>query len=108
MTDSSVVILILYFATLGVRLFVSNKRQNGRTDQAQFFVGPLVTPGKMYGRSNFQKFAYNKIRFLKILKIHNFFFIKSATFFVFVLQCIQLENKFIIEKRWAYTMCLFV
>ena len=90
MTDSSVVILILYFATLGVRLFVSNKRQNGRTDQAQFFVGPLVTPGKMYGRSNFQKFAYNKIRFLKILKIHNFFYkIREIFCFCFTMYTIR-------------------
>ena len=66
LTRLSVVIVILYFATLDVRLFVSNKRQNGRTDQAYFFVGPLITPGKMYGRSNFQKFSYDKIRFLKI------------------------------------------
>ena len=43
----------------------------------KFFVEPRVTPGKVYGWSNFQEFASNKIRdFL----------------FVFILHCIQREN----------------
>ena len=49
-----------------------------------FFVGPHVTPGKVYGWSNFQKISSIKIRFLKIKKIHEIFFIKSAKLFVFV------------------------
>ena len=39
-----------------------------------FFVGHHVTPGKVYGWSNYQKFASIKIRFLKILKINEIFF----------------------------------
>ena len=41
-----------------------------------------VIPGK--GWSNFQKFVSIKIRFSKILKIHEIFF-KSAKFFVFII-----------------------
>ena len=37
------------------------------------FVGTRVTPGKVYGWSNVQKFASIKIRFWKILKIHVIF-----------------------------------
>ena len=54
----------------------------------KFVVGPHVTPGKVYERSNFQKFAFNKIRFLKI---HEITFIKSAKFLFFVLQGIKRE-----------------
>ena len=38
---------------------------------------------------DFQIFASNKIRFMKILKIHEIFFYKFL--FVFVSQCIQRE-----------------
>ena len=39
----------------------------------KFFVGHHVIPGKVYRWLNFQKFASIKIRFLKILKIHEIF-----------------------------------
>ena len=42
-----------------------------------FFVGPRVTPGKVYGWSNLQKFVSNKIRFFSnflLYKIQEFFF----------------------------------
>ena len=48
----------------------------------KFFVGHHVIPGKVYGWKNFQKFASIKIRFLKILKIHEFFFENPRNFFV--------------------------
>jgi len=82
-----------------VCLLVSNKRQNGWTDQAQLFYGTFrMTPGKVYGWSNFQKFATNKIQFLKILK--STIFIKNVNF-VFVLQCIQKEHVHNWNRRWA-------
>ena len=67
-----------------------------------FFVGPRVTPGRVYEWSNFQKCASNKIRFLKILKINEFSFIKSAKYlFVFVLQRTQREQVHNWNRRWA-------
>ena len=58
----------------------------------KFFEGPRVTPGKVYGWSNFQKFAYIKILFLKILKIHDFF-LNSAKFFILFYNLSE-ENMF--------------
>ena len=58
-----------YILCLSVCLFVSNKRQNGWTDRAWIFMGPYVTPGKVYVGLNFHK-ASNKIWFFIILKIH--------------------------------------
>ena len=63
--------------------FVSNKRQNGWTDQAHFFVGPRVTPGKVYGWSNFQKLASIKIWLIFFCKSTNFFF--NSRFFLFTM-----------------------
>ena len=80
-----------------VCLFVSNKRQNGWTVRPQFFVGPRVTPEKVCGWSNFQKFPSNKIRFLKILRIHEIFFIKSA---IFLFNNVFKENMFAIEQKY--------
>ena len=56
----------------------------------KFFEGSRVTPGKVYGWSNFQKFASIKIRFLKILKIHKVFF-ENPRNFLFLL-CVNKEN----------------
>ena len=67
----------IYFACL----FVSHKRLNGWTNRAKIFVGPNMTPGKVYIWLNFQKFASNKIRFLIILKIHKICY-KICAFFV--------------------------
>ena len=72
-----------YILCLSVCLFVSNKSQNGWTDRAQIFVGPYVTPRKVYVWLNFQKFAHNKIRFLIILKIHEIFDKISDFLFLF-------------------------
>ena len=49
----------------------------------KFCVEPHVAPGKVCEWSNFQKFASIKIRFLKILNIHEIIFFKSAKFFLF-------------------------
>ena len=57
--------------------FVSNKRQNGWTDQANILSWPPLTPGKVYGWLKFQKLnlkAFNLRKILKMLK-KNFFFI---------------------------------
>ena len=40
------------FSCLFVSLFVTDKRQKGRTVQAQIFVGPHMIPGKVYGWKN--------------------------------------------------------
>ena len=56
-------------------------------------MGPCVTPGKVYGLLNFKKFAFNKIGFLKIYKIHEIIFLIRGIFcFAFVLQCKQKEH----------------
>ena len=74
--------IYIYTLFVCICLFVSDKRRNGWADRVQmYFVGPHVTPGKVYWWSNFQKFASIKIRFLKILKIHEILFKKYAKFF---------------------------
>ena len=55
-----------------------------------FFVGPRVTPRKVYGLSNFQNFASIKILFCKILKIHEIFVL-------FLFYNVYKENMFTIE-----------
>ena len=61
-----------------------------------FFVGPHLTTERGYGRLNFKKFASNKIRFLKILKINEIFF-KNQRNVCFTMytrrQCLQLKKK---------------
>ena len=51
--------------SLFVCLFVSNKRQNGWTDEAQILCGTHVAPGKVYGQSDFKyvilKYFYPKL-----------------------------------------------
>ena len=82
---------------------IGNDCQNVKTAEPigpKFFVGSRVTPGKVYEWSNFQKFASIKIRFLKILKIHNIFFRKSAKF-LFCLQCTQIEHVHNWNRRWS-------
>ena len=83
----SIYILCLSWCFLSVYPFVSNKRQNGWTNRA---------PGKVYGRPNFQKFASNKIQFLKINK---FFYKIRELFLCFCFPmyskrtCLQLKWK---------------
>ena len=67
---------------LFVCLFVSNKRQNGWTDRAQFFVGPSVTSKKVYGWSNFQNLPLTKFDFWKFGKFPKFCFYKIREVFV--------------------------
>ena len=52
---------IYYFAGLLGCLFVTNKRQNGSTDQAKFVVGPRMTPAKVFGCSKLQKSCIQKL-----------------------------------------------
>ena len=68
---------------LSVCLFVCLYPINVKTAEPigpKFFVGHHVIPGKVYGWSNFQKFASIKIRFLKILNIHEIFFENPRNF----------------------------
>ena len=70
----------------------------------KFCVGHHVIPGKVYGWSNFQKFASIKIRFLKILKIDEFFFENPRNFFLLFVnkenRCVfYFEYKFLQMKK---------
>ena len=56
---------------------------------------------KMYRWSKFKNFAFNKIRFLIKFWKSTIFFIKSANFFVFVLQCTHRENVHNWNRGWA-------
>ena len=80
--------LACLFVCLSVCLFVSNKRQNGWTDRAQFFCGTSRTPGKVYESSKFQIFVSIKIR----SSLNFWKFWKSANYFCFVLRCTQREH----------------
>ena len=75
---------------------------------------PLVTPRKIYGRSNFQKFVSSEVCFWKFWKIHNIFFYKICDFFVFVLQNKDNMNmgakrpKILVYTISIYILCLSV
>ena len=74
-----------------VCLFVSNKRQNGWTDRKQSCCGASRDPREGVWKIEFSKIASNsKFHFWKFLKIHEFFFIKSANFFCF---CFTIHTK---------------
>ena len=68
----------IYIYTLLVFLYPINV-ETAKPIGPKFCMGSRMTRGKVNGWSNFQKFVSNKIRFLKILKIHDFF-LKSAKF----------------------------
>ena len=60
----------IYIYTLLVCLTVRLYPINGGTDRAQIFVGPHMTPGKVYGCSKLQKFVSTNFLFLcEILKM---------------------------------------
>ena len=73
----------MYKFSLSVCLFVSNKSRKGWTDRAHIFCVISRDQEKVYGWSNFWKFASIKIRFLKFLKIHEIFFYKIREIFCF-------------------------
>ena len=75
---------LVYTLCLPVCPFVSRKRQNGWTDRAQIFWGTS------------RRFIH-QIRFLKILKINEIFFIKSTKFCLFLFYNVHTENMFTIE-----------
>ena len=100
--------LIMNLTCLSVCLFVSNKRQNGWTDQVKIFVGSPVTTGKVYGWSNVQKFASIKIYFWKFWK-STIFLLKILEIFCFCylltrrtpVYFISNKNFYKWNKRWA-------
>ena len=65
----------------------------------KFFEEPYVTTGKVYGCSNLQKLASNKIRFSLNFKKPRNFFLRNRQFFVFLLQCYK-EKMFTIEIQF--------
>ena len=62
----------IYILCLSVCLYPINIK-TAEPIGPKFFVWSRVTPGKVFRWSNFQKFVSNKIRFLKIMKIHKIF-----------------------------------
>ena len=77
------------------------------------FVGPCVTPGKVK-RSNFQKFAFIKVLFLEILKIHEFFLWNPRNFYLFLFYNVYKEKMFTIEIEygceapWKPSICIYL
>ena len=85
-----------------VSLFVSNKRLNGWTVRAQFFVWNLTWPqGRFIKDQNFKiRLKLNSISIKFENPLH--FFIKFAKFlFVFISPCIQRENAHNWNRIWA-------
>ena len=81
-----------------VCLLVFNKRQHGLTDRAQIFCGASRDPmGRFMDDRIFKFFFCNKIRFLKIWKSMNVFFIKSPIFCLFLFHNVNEEKMFTIE-----------
>ena len=70
-----------YILCLSVCPYGSNKRKVAEPIRPKFFVGPHMTPGKVYRWSYFQKGDINKIRYEGILKNVQIFLIKSAKIF---------------------------
>ena len=84
----------LYLLCLSDCLFVCLYPKNVKTAEPigpKFFVEPHVTTGMVYGWSNFQKFASNKIRFFKLLKNSKNLFYKIYN--------VYKEKMFTIEKE---------
>ena len=88
-------LVLIYIYTLlvclSVCLFVSNKRQNGRTDSRE---GLWMI--------QFKNLLITKFVFFKTLKINDFFNkIQSANLFLFVFQCLRREHVHSWSRRWA-------
>ena len=82
-------------ACLGVCLFVCLYSINVKTAEPigpKFCAGPHVASGKVYKWSKFQKFAFIKIRFLKISKIHEIFCWNPRTFLFVLIYNLQLTR----------------
>ena len=84
--DSSSYDLSIYKFGLSVCLYPINVK-TAKPIGPKFFVGHLGTPGKVYEWSKFQIFVSFKnqtfIKFLKVLKIHEIFFVKIRELFLF-------------------------
>ena len=70
---------------LFVCLFVSNKRQNGWTDQAQIFCGTSRDPWEGLWMIKFSKICLHQNSIFENFENPRFFFWKSAKFFVFII-----------------------
>ena len=77
---------LIYILCFSVCLYPINV-QTAEPIGSKFCVGPLMTLGKVYEWSKFQKFASNKTKFSFKLKNP-----RNCFLFCFVLQCIQSEN----------------
>ena len=95
--------LYLCFACLSVWVFGCLYPINVKAAKAigpKFCVGHHLTPEKVYGWWKFKQ----KSIFIEFCKSTNFFFYKIRELFVcfcFVLQCIQRENVYNWNIRWA-------
>ena len=87
--------LYINLACLSVCLYPINVK-TAEPIGPKFVVGPRVTPCTVWW--NLKNLPLNKIRFLKILKIHEFFFLNPQRFF---LQCIQSEHVHYWNRKWA-------
>ena len=73
-----------------------------------YFETSLDPRDGLHGWKNLQKIASIKFLVLIILKIHNIFFIKSAIFGVFVLQCTQREYVYNWNGKSLYIIIFFI
>ena len=78
-------------------MLVSNKRQNGWTDQAQILCGTSRDQRQGLWMIKLKKITSNKIRFLKILKIHVIFYIIRKILGLFLFYNVHKDNMFTIE-----------
>ena len=92
--------IYIYFACPSVWLLVSNKRQNCYTDRAQILCGTSCGSRESLWMIKISKNGLQQnsifIKFLNILKIQEFFFMKFVNFFVLFYNSHK-ENMFIIE-----------
>ena len=97
----------IYFACLGVCLFVSNKSQNGsQPNGPKFCVAPNMAPGKVYVWSKFQISASNKIWFFKkIRNAQTFFFLFNNVNKEKMIFSIEIEDGR--ETPWKRSITLY-
>ena len=77
--------LYINLACLGVCLFVSNKRQNGWTGEAQIFCGISRDPREGLWIVKFSKICLHQNSIFENFENPRNFFWKSAKFFVFII-----------------------
>ena len=97
----------IYIYTLLVRLLFLYPINvtTAKPIEPKIFMGPHVTPGKVYEWSKFQKFVFKSFHFCKILKMREKVLRNPQTFLLFLFlyctkrRCSQIKPQLKVEKE---------